>query len=56
MDAFNALIFVTAVHALTLVVALFVVVVIVALRRITADRPKAAIAEPSSPRREDATA
>lgn len=43
MNAIDALVFVLGVYLLTLVVSLFVVVVIIGIRRITADRPKAPI-------------
>lgn len=57
MNAADALIFAFGIYALTLVVALFVVVVIVGIRRITADRPKAPVpGTAASVQKEEATA
>lgn len=56
MDTLSAFVFVLWVYLLTLFVSLFVVLVIIALRRITADRP-AAVGEAAQPaRREEARA
>ena len=56
MDAFNALVFVLGVYLLTLVVSLFVVVVIVSIRHITADKPQVPSSSTVKSAREEATA